>query len=92
MEDTRCRRGGVVAWAIAFSHLHHHVESHISKPCHAHSRETRILSPALSFLSFMNSAKSHGNESAASASVAAASTLLDFQAGRKSRGQLEYCR
>jgi hypothetical protein len=67
-------------------------ETKQSKPCHAHSHETRILSPALSFL---NSAKSHGKEIAiiaASASVAAASTLLDFQARRKSRGQLEYCR
>ena len=94
MEDARCRRGGVVPGQSRF-----HIfiimmsdESHQSKPCHAHSHETRILSPALSF---MNSATRHGNErdtTAASASVAAASTLLDFQARRKSRGQLEYCR
>ena len=54
---------GASAWRSAFSHLHHHVESHQSKPCHAHSHETRILSPALSL---MNSAKSHGNESGTS--------------------------
>lgn len=96
MEDARCRRGGVVPGQSRF-----HIfiimmsdVSHQSKPCHAHSHETRILSPALSF---MNSATTGrlGNESAntaASASVAAASTLLDFQARRKSRGQLEYCR
>jgi hypothetical protein len=99
MEDARCRRGGVVGLWQAPGQSRFHIfiimmndESHHSKPCHAHSHETRILSPALSF---MNSATRHGNESpniAASASVAAASTLLDFQARRKSRGQLEYCR
>lgn len=99
MEDARCRRGGVVGLWQAPGQSRFHIfiimmsdESHQSKPCHAHSHETRILSPALSF---MNSATRHGDESAntaASASVAAASTLLDFQARRKSRGQLEYCR
>lgn len=99
MEDARCRRGGVVGLWQAPGQSRFHIfiimmsdVSHQSKPCHAHSHETRILSPALSF---MNSATRHGNESsniAASASVAAASTLLDFQARRKSRGQLEYCR
>ena len=102
MEDARCRRGGVVGLWQAPGQSRFHIfiimmsdESHQSKPCHAHTHETHILSPALSF---MNSATRHGNESpihistAASASVAAASTLLDFQARRKSRGQLEYCR
>jgi len=100
MEDARCRRGGVVGLWQAPGQSRFHISFIImmsenvssTKPCHAHSHETRILSPALSF---MNSATRHGNESsntAASASVAAASTLLDFQARRKSRGQLEYCR
>ena len=92
MEDARCRRGGVVPGQSRF-HIFIIMMSLINQNHATHTHTKRaILSPALSFLI---SAKSHGNEianTAASASVAAASTLLDFQARRKSRGQLEYCR